>query len=193
MAEGVCDLATPLHGARAEVHDWVAGREGDFREALDTLQRARGLRLRLTVWTRLTRSNARVLGEIPSLIKARGAIDWVIVFPSTEGLAPPFTRVVPRYGMAIPAALAALEAARRRGLGTRIAGAPRCVLGHFASRAIPSPTRSYARSCAGCPSKAGCPGTDAAYLARFGAGELRPAPDVALEPWMPFEARARPP
>lgn len=187
MAEQVCDVATPLHGARAEVHDWVAGREGDFREALDTIQRARALGLRVTVWTRLTRSNARVLGELPSLLKARGAREWLIVFPSTEGIDPPFTRVVPRFGMAIPAALAAIEAARRRGLTARIEGAPRCVLGHFADRATPSAPRTYAVTCDDCPSRARCPGVDADYLTRFGAGELRPAPDVAPAPWIPFE------
>lgn len=172
------------------MHDWVAGREGDHREALDALHAARALGLEVTVWTRLTRSNARALAELPSLIKARGARAWLVVLPVAAEVPEPFTAVVPRLGLSLPAALAAIEAARRRGLDARIRGAPRCVLGRFADRAAPSPARAYAVICEGCPSRASCPGVDPEYLALFGEGELRPAPDLAPAPWAPFEGRA---
>ncbi len=172
------------------MHDWVAGREGDHREALDALLAARALGLEVTVWTRLTRSNARALAELPSLIKARGARAWVVVLPTAGEVPAPFTAVVPRLGLSVPATLAALEAARRRGLEARITGAPRCVLGRFAARAAPSPPRAYAAVCEDCPSRASCPGVDPDYLARFGEGELRASPAIAPAPWTPFEGRA---
>lgn len=166
-------MELPLHGARAEVHDWVAGAPGDFTRALDALHAARSLGLELGAWTLLTRSNARVIGELPSLLRARGVRRWVVVVPRAEAAPDPFTRVVPRLGLAIPAALAAIEAARGRGVEAWIEGAPRCLLGPLADRAVESAPRAFAPVCAGCRARAACPGVDGAYLARFGAAELR--------------------
>ncbi|MCB9593116.1 MAG: hypothetical protein H6719_10320 [Sandaracinaceae bacterium] len=185
--EGVRAVALPLHGARAEVHDWVAGPPGAFRATLDALQTARSLQLEVTAWTLLTRSNARVLGELPSLLAARAVVSWIVVVPPLEDDGSARTRVVPRFGLGVPSALAALDAAEKRGLRARILGAPRCTLGRFADRAVPSPARSYAPVCEGCPSRSTCPGVDAAYLARFGDHELRPAPLVAPGAPLAFE------
>jgi len=179
---GVRAVALPLHGARPEVHEWVAGAPGSFADTLAAWTAARGLGLGRVAWTRLTRSNARVLDELPSLLKARGVARWAIRVPRCDGDG--WTATVPRFGMAIPSALAAMERARRMGIEARIEGAPRCVLGRFADRALPSPPRGYAPVCDGCPSRSVCPGVDPRYLERFGARELRPAP--AVEPASPW-------
>ncbi|MBX3273997.1 MAG: hypothetical protein KF729_27275 [Sandaracinaceae bacterium] len=190
--EGVREVALPLHGARSEVHDWVAGAHASFRDAIDALAAARALGLTVTVWTRLTRSNARVLDAMPALLRARAVSRWLVVVASARDAAsPPFTRVVPRLGLALPSALAALAEARRLGLDARILGAPRCALGPFADLAAPSPPRAYAPVCDACPSRDVCPGLDAEYLARFGAGELRPAPRVSPPPFPVFDEAPR--
>lgn len=175
--EGVGAIGLPLHGARPEVHEWVAGAPGSFAQTLAAWTAARGVGVESIAWTRLTRSNARVLGELPSLLKARGVTRWAIRVPRCEG--DDWTATVPRFGLAIPSALAAAERARRLGIDARIEGAPRCVLGRFADRALPSAPRAYAPVCDGCPSRARCPGVDPRYLERFGARELRPAPVAA--------------
>ncbi len=228
--EGVDCVALPLHGARAEVHEWIAAtsaetappssptglesREGSetasddcparefrgfrtdrrssFSAALKALDGARSLGMQRIVWTRLTRSNARVLSELPSLLKAQRVALWVIEVPPSSlpgpgGLEETWTRVVPRFGLALPSALAAMERARALGVDARILGAPRCVLGRFAERALPSPARAYAPVCDGCPSHRGCPGLDDAYLERFGARELRQAAWIEPLPCALFE------
>lgn len=173
---GAVALALPLHGARAEVHDWVAGEEGSFRATLDDFVRARSHAVPFGVSTRLVRSNARVIDELPTVLKARGARVWVIDVPGDDDDGPARPSPMARLGMTIPAALAAIERARRIGLAAFIRAAPRCALGRFADRALPSPPRAYADVCEGCPSRTECPGVDARYLEQFGAGELRPAP-----------------
>lgn len=181
--EGVGAIAVPLHGARAETHDWVAGAEGSFRASLDTIRAARSHGLGIAVRTRLTRSNARVLAELPSLLKARGASVWVIEVARAEGEA--FTSIVPRFGLSIPSALAAMDRAHELGIDARLRGAPVCTLGRFADRVVPSEPRSHGTICEGCPAREGCPGVDAAYLERFGEGELRrvdPTPPAKAGP-----------
>jgi len=177
-------VALPLHGARADVHEWVAERAGaddeSFSATLRTLDATRGLGLTRAVWTLLTRSNARVLAEMPSLLKAHRIALWILEVP--EPTSTPWTQLVPRFGLSIPSALAAMERARKLGIEARIRGAPRCVLGRFSDRALPSPTRSFASVCGGCPARAHCPGVAPTYLERFGPRELRPSPALSPPP-----------
>lgn len=173
---GVRELGLALHGARSEVHDWHAS-AGSFESALRALGVARTHGIRTAVLSRITRSNARVLVELPSLLKASGVALWVLAWPRAEGDA--FTAVVPRLGLGVPPALAALERARRVGLEARVAGVPACVLGPFASSALPASPRAFGARCAGCASRPACSGVDAAYLARFGEAELRAMDELA--------------
>ena len=179
-AKEVRAIAVPLHGARAEVHDWVAGQEGSFRRTLNAIRSAHGLGVEVACWTRLTRSNARVIGELPSLLKARRISLWVIEVPRAQGAG--FERTVARFGLSIPSALKALHQAGGLGLRARTLGAPRCVLGRFAARALPAEARGFGAVCAGCPSRSICPGVDEAYRARFGEGELRHAAPISPAP-----------
>jgi hypothetical protein len=152
-------VTVQLYGARREVHDWHAG-AGSFDAALRALAGAE-------VCTPITRSNARVLSELPSLLQARGATSWVLLLPTHE-------EAKVRLGMAIPSALAALDRAQRLGLDARIAGVPLCVLGPYAASALPTPPRAYGQRCAACAARSRCPGVDAAYLELFGESELHP-------------------
>ncbi|HEY8432331.1 MAG TPA: hypothetical protein VIL20_28355 [Sandaracinaceae bacterium] len=182
---GASELALPLHGARAEVHDWHA-HAGAFDETLRAIAAAKTLGFAIAVTTTVTRSNARVLSEMPTLLKASGVALWVLELPDRGE--PTFTNVVPRLALGVPPALAAVARARDLGLDVGLVGFPECVLGPFAAFALPAPGRAYAERCEGCAARTVCPGVAAPYLARFGDGELRrlaergtraPAPPLA--------------
>jgi len=167
---GVRELGLALHGARSEVHDWHAS-EGAFDTALSAMKVSRSHGIAVAMVSAVTRSNARVLVELPSLLKASGVALWALAWPRAESDA--FTAKVPRLGLGVPAALAALERARRVGLDARVIGVPSCVLGPFAPLSLPAPPRSFGGRCEECAARASCAGVDAAYLDRFGEGELR--------------------
>lgn len=168
---GVRELGLALHGARSDVHDWHAG-EGAFDAAVGALTVARTHGMACAVASSITRSNARVLVELPSLLKASGVALWALAWPRAEE-GEVFTATVPRLGLAVPAALAALERARRVGLDARVVGVPTCVLGPFARLSLASAPRAFGARCEGCAGRARCSGVDAAYLRRFGENELR--------------------
>lgn len=179
---GVRELGLVLSGARPEVHDWHARAPGSFASTLRALDEARSLRMRAGVATPLTRSNARVLGELPSVLAASGAALWVVIAPRAREGPEPFTARVPRFGLGVPPMLAALERARRLGLTARTLGWPACTLGPFANAALPAAPRAHAEPCEGCASRARCAGVDPAYLLRFGPGELRSVDAPPPEP-----------
>jgi len=180
---GLTDVHLSIHGPDARVHDWHTGAPGSFDAALQTLAAARASGLRVVVVTVLTRSSFRVLAPMPRLLASRGVAAWCIDVPRWRGRAQTDAdRVVPRMALALPFALHAIDAAEALGLTAFVRGAPSCLLGPFASRALPeNEARGFADMCATCPSQATCTGVDGPYLARFGAGELAPCPDVARD------------
>lgn len=176
---GLTDVHLSIHGAEARVHDWHAGRTGAFDAALRTMTAARAAGLDLVVATVLTRSTFRVLAPMPRLLSSRGARAWCIEIPRWRGLAATDAdRIVPRLALALPFALHALDGAEAVGLPAFVRGAPSCLLGPFASRAIED-ARSFGAPCAACSSRASCSGVDGEYLARFGESELAPCSPVA--------------
>lgn len=180
---GLTDVHLSIHGAEARVHDWHTGAPGSFDAAMKTLAAARASGLTAVVVTVLTRSNFRVLAPLPRLLASRGVTAWCIDVPRWRGRAQTDAdRVVPRLALALPFALHAIDAAGSLGLPAFVRGAPACLLGPFASRALPeSEPRAFGEVCASCASRSECAGVDAAYLARFGAGELAPCPTVARD------------
>ena len=180
---GLTDIHLSLHGADAPVHDYHTGRAGSFDELLGAFDAARTNHLGVAVTTVLTRSNFRVLGKIPSLLAARGALGWNISVPRNAGRAALASdRVVQRLALGLPFALHALSAAHALRLPAWVSGAPLCLLGPLASHALAGDPRSYASACETCAAKSVCPGVDAAYLERFAADELtaRDAPTPSL-------------
>lgn len=179
---GLTDVHLSIHGPEARVHDWHTGAPGSFDAALRTLAAARASGLRAVVVTVLTRSNFRVLAPMPRLLASRGVAAWCIDVPRWRGRAQTDAdRVVPRLALALPFALHAMDAAGALGVPAFVRGAPSCLLGPFASRALPDDARSFADACDACPSRATCAGVDASYLARFGAGELSPCAGVTRD------------
>lgn len=153
------------------MHEWHAS-PGSFADTIAALSAARSCGLAITVRTTLTRSNLHVIGELPSLLKARGVARWIVELARAEGET--FTRVVPRIALGAPRAIAAVEQARALGVDARFSGFPLCALGPYAAHAVESAPREYAETCAACAARARCAGVDRAYLDRFGERELRP-------------------
>ena len=179
-AAGLTDVHVSLHGATATVHDYHTGVAGSYRRLLDTIGAARARKLTVVATSVLTRSNFRVIGELPWLLKRRGVAAWTIAVPHTAGRAADnFDRVAPRLGLALPYALHALQAAAKIELPAWIDGAPLCGLGPFAARALAPRPRSFARVCDDCAARNDCPGIDPIYLRRFGDEELKPQATAA--------------
>lgn len=173
---GLTDVHVSVHGAEAGPHDYHTGVEGSFVETAAGLAAARAQGLTAVVETVLTRSNFRALAELPRWLSSRGVAAWVVDVPHAAGRAlEGFDRVIPRLAMATPAALHALAAAQRLGLAAWVRGAPLCLLGPYASRALEAPARAYGEACAACPARPRCPGVDPRYLARFEGDELSAA------------------
>jgi hypothetical protein len=173
--DGLSDVHLSLHGATAAVHDYHTGVDGSFVESLAGLAAVRARGIEVVVTTVLTRSNFRSLAEMPALLASRGVAAWHIAVPSIAGeAARGFDRIAPRLGMALPFALHALAGAAQRRIPTFVSGAPLCLLGTFASRALDLGGGAFGAACDGCAARARCRGVDPAYLARFSGDELSP-------------------
>jgi hypothetical protein len=182
---GLTDLHFSLHGGDAAVHDYHTNRPGSFDELLAGIQAARTNALPIVVTTVLTRSNFRVLGDLPPLLAARGVQAWFVSVPVLAGRAATLRdRVAPRLGLALPFALHALAAAHALRLPSFVVGAPLCLLGPFSAHAVAGGARAYAPACEACPARPACPGVDAEYLARFEGDELS-ARDAPISPVTP--------
>lgn len=168
-----------LHASSRAGHEFHAG-GGSFAAVVAAIE-ARPV----AVSTLLTRSNARVLIEMPGWLRARGVLAWRIVVPRIArvmGRAPGGVQVagvgaldglVPRLSVALPHALQAMRQARGVGLSAGIEGAALCLLGPFAGVSLGG-EGAYAAACDGCAARGRCPGVDAGYLRRFGGDELSP-------------------
>jgi hypothetical protein len=177
---GVTDVHVTLLGADARVHDYHSGIPGSFVRAVGALDAAQEAGLVRSVTTVVTRSNFRVLSALPRLLGARGVGAWMLAFPRHAGRARVAAdRVVPRYGLAVPFVLHAMEAAMRAGLPSVVSGVPSCLLGPYAARALPEEARVFAEGCSTCEARDACPGVDAEYLARFEGDELSSVEKVA--------------
>jgi hypothetical protein len=173
-AAGLTDVHLSLHGLGAALHDHHTGVPGSFAEASAGIASARVAGLTVAVSTVLTRSNGRSLGELAPWLAARGVAAWCVSVPVVAGsLRERFDPVFPRLAIALPYALHALAAARRDGVAIFLRGAPSCLLGPFAARALPEAPRAFdAARCGQCPAKGSCAGVDPVYLARFAGDEL---------------------
>ncbi len=172
---GLTDLHVSLHGAEAAAHDYHTGVDGSFDELLAGVAACRARGIEVVATTLLTRSSFRSLARLPWLLASRGVAAWSIAIPVARGRAaraPALHRVIPRLGVALPYALHALASADKLDLPAWIRGAPLCLIGPYAARALSSPAAAFDGRCDSCAARARCPGLDPAYLQRFGGDEI---------------------
>jgi MoaA/NifB/PqqE/SkfB family radical SAM enzyme len=175
VGAGLTDVHVSLHGATEALHDYHTGTDGSFTQSLGGIAQARAQGVPVVVLTVVTRSNHRNLAELPRLLRARGVAAWTLALPHAAGrAAEAFDRVLPRLALSLPAVLHAVESARTLGLPAWLQGAPLCLTGPYAHRALPDAPRAYGEPCQRCEARPVCPGVDAAYLARFQGDELTP-------------------
>ena len=177
---GLTDLHLSIHGATPDAHDYHVGVPGRLIQCAEVLTTAASLGLTMVATTVVTRSNARVLAELPHWLHRHGIAAWVCRWPVVAGrVGEAFDRTVPRLGLALPYVLHALDRSRKLGLPAAITGAPLCTLGKYAQHHLPDPPRTHPAACTDCDAAPVCPGIDAAYVDRFTDEELRPRPSVA--------------
>ncbi len=173
-AAGLTDVHLSIHGDTAAAHEYHTGVEGSFSRSFAAVAVARAASLQVVVTTVLTRSNARNLAGLAQLLASRGVTAWSVSVPRARGRAALlFDRVVPRLGVTIPFVLHALQVAEAARLPAFVRGAPLCLLGRFATRALPTEARAYGEACTECEVRGRCPGVEPEYLARFAGDELR--------------------
>jgi hypothetical protein len=149
-------------------HDWLYG-AGTRDAVVVKIGEARSAGLPIVASTPLHRAAYRVLDDVGAELADRGVAGWTI-----DVLAGGTSAEVPRLAIAMPHALRAIARARERGVAAFVRGAPLCLLGPFADRAIRAPARAYVAACEACAARPSCPGALAAYLERYGARELAP-------------------
>ncbi|HEY0138482.1 MAG TPA: hypothetical protein VGB85_30560, partial [Nannocystis sp.] len=148
--QAVTHLHLWLHAAQVPAHEFHSGVVGSFAAIAAQIDRARTLGITVAVSSLLTRSNARVLAELPPWLQARGVRAWRVAVPWVVGTVRPgalagvgaLDGLVPRLGAALPYALQALAGAGRVGVSAGIGGAPLCLLGPFVATAISEPARA---------------------------------------------------
>lgn len=173
VESGLTDVHLSIHGAEPAVHDYHTGVPGSFAEMIAGLREVRARNVSAVATTVVTRSNYRVLGALPRLLKSTGVVSWAVTLPRVAGrLSRADDRLTPRLGLAMPFVLAALTDAGKLGLESWIFGAPACTLGPFSARILPDTPRAYAPVCESCPARGYCPGVDPIYLERFQGDEL---------------------
>jgi hypothetical protein len=157
-----------IHGAAA-VHEHITGVAGSHARAVATLTPA------TFVHTTITRSNFRELSALAGWLHAQGIRRWRLHMAQATGRFAADPRPwLPRLGMAVPHALAAIDRARRLGMVAELAAVPRCLVGPHDAWLDRGPARAFGERCEQCAVRSTCDGVDAWYLARFGERELRP-------------------
>lgn len=190
ITAGLDHVHLSIHGATDRVHDYHTGIDGSFADLTSTLDACEDLRLDVVVTTVVTRSNFRELATLCAWLLRRRVQAWTCTWPRVAGrAADAFDRVVPRFALAAPFMLHALQKARAGGMAVGIEGVPACALGPMASLALRREPLAFASVCEACRARPACAGLDPIYLERFEAEELRPRPMVNAAASSPMEDR----
>lgn len=197
------DVLFSLHGADAATHDALTRTPGSFTKLLRAVENARSFPgFRPSFNTVITRANVAQLPEIGGLVAESGAALWILSNLTPEGAGEDAYDAL-TVRLAEIGALAPDIVQRAAPAIVRFFGTPACVLPErlrmhsndlhwnprvtveWASRPgsvaleglyswTPERKRAHAVKCTTCAWKELCPGAFAAYLARYGEGELRP-------------------
>lgn len=155
-----------LHADSQAPHDFVTS-EGSFARARALLDEGKANKGPAEVRTWLTRATFRHLKGMPRILKNAGVCTWHLhSLPWDDGPAP-------RLAMAWPYALSAAKEAKSAGIAVLTHGAPRCILGPYATLAADEEAFAFGEKCKRCAARAACCGVDEGYLARFGDEDLR--------------------
>jgi hypothetical protein len=200
---GVVGVRIPFHSARADAHDWLVGRPGAARRALQGLRAAKAAGLAVEAELVVTRPTAPYLAETVEAL-ARVGVGGVVL-RRVVGRGPAandFVALSPRFGLLEPWLEQAIATAARLGLGVSVRGFPACAVRQAAARdpdetwllppsiadLAPRFAAVYGPGCARCPGPPGCAGAPLDYVRVFGRDELESlaVPKVSHEPVEPL-------
>ena len=186
---GVSALDVSLQGPRAEVHDHHTRVDGSFQQTVAGLSMARAARIPVGISAVITRSNFRNLTQLVRRVRGLGAARLRLAPARVLGEAACLLpRVVPRLSLVRSHLRSAAREAAHLGLELEVSGLPPCLLrdrrgpGPAATLAAGDLAGALAPRCQSCDRAARCPGVDPEYLARYGAGELRPLEEAGPAP-----------
>lgn len=211
---GLTDASVAIHAPGAVIHDHLSGVAGAFQQSVAGARRVVDAGIALHIATVITRSTTEVLPAIAALVVRLGARSHRWITARAQGAAVVEERaLVPRYAL-LAGPLAVAVALERHGrVEPESVGVPFCILPNDLSvvgdrldlprvrRVFPpgleeqAPTRGYGPPCEGCRWRAACPGGSAAYVARWGWGELgdrtQAVTEGAAQLGAPAEARVQ--
>ena len=171
MRAGLKRVRIGFHAARADAHDWVAGRSGCAKRVLRGIRASQDAGLVVEAEVLLTRPTAPLLVET---VQALGAM----------GVGRVLVRRHPRVDVTWAARWGQIDFSRavRAAPDVTVHDFPRCVLGDAAAWSVPwadepeigplARSGEYADGCGDCT----CDGPDADYVGLFGRTELPDAP-----------------
>lgn len=192
-ALGVQRVRVPLHSARMDANDWLAGAPGAGRRVVKAIQACRAARITVGVEVVVTRPTMDHLGELVELLGRLGVAELDIRPITARGPAEPhYVTLAPRVGLLQPMLESAVSEAVRRGMKVRVHGFSRCTAPGVAPYRVveggvtwelvrrapwsflgphlaPPPAT---RGCATCPGSPECAGAPSDYARRFGLLEF---------------------
>lgn len=188
-AAGVQRANIPVHSARQDAHDWLAGRSGALKTALRGIRACVEAGLPVTADIMLTRPTAAVLAETVELVArlgVRGVCVRRLTAPDTDAAG--FVALSPRLGLLEAHLERAAAVALERRVRMRLRDLPLCVAPRLRSLlARPAsegwvmpdgalqPRIAAGIGCPGCPEQPACAGAPSDYVARFGWEEFADA------------------
>jgi MoaA/NifB/PqqE/SkfB family radical SAM enzyme len=195
---GLTDVALALHGPSAAIHDGIVGQPGSFKRACAAARRAAAVGVQVSVNSVIARENYTSLPAWAALSTALGARALRARAVLARGRAAADARaLVPRLELVEAPLVEAIRRALDARLDVGVLGVPLCRLGPYRALAADRldaapPTRRsalghledpvatlYGPPCAGCPVRRACPGVEAAYVGRYGWGEIGAGGDLA--------------
>lgn len=197
IAAGANEFSPALHGHTAELHDFLTGAEGSFRQTVAGMRLLSDLGQTVITNSVIVRANYRYLPELAKLLVALGVDQFQLAFVHPLGTAKDnFYAVVPRFALIEPFVKRGLEVGLRAGRSVMTEAIPYCFMKGYeryvGERVVPR-TKIFDHSvlddyteyrltegklkraeCAGCLHFAYCEGPWREYPEHYGWDELVP-------------------
>ena len=128
-AAGITEASPALHGSRAEIHDFLTGSPGSFRETAAGITNLRKAGLRVITNTVITKPNTQDLPELARLLAGLGAHQLQFAFVHILGRAAQNAKwLIPKKSVIEPFVKSGLDIGRAKGLRVMTEAIPYCFM-----------------------------------------------------------------
>ena len=129
IAAGANEFSPALHGHTPELHDWLTGAKGAFKQTVKCIKNLKELGQPIITNTVITRSNYRHLPEIAQILIHLGVLQYQFAFVHSLGTAKEyFGSVTPRMTFIEPYVKKGLALGRQRGVMGLTEAVPYCFM-----------------------------------------------------------------